>query len=165
MLQKTVFFISLIALSSCASIVSKSSYNVPIGSSPSDANITITNRKGEKVFDGRTPATVKLKNGAGFFRKAEYIVKFEKEGYNSKSIVLTYDLNGWYFGNIVFGGFIGLLIVDPATGAMFKPDMKIINETLSQATASIDSNPESLKIYSMDEIPESWKAHLIRINE
>ncbi|WP_174263189.1 CsgG/HfaB family protein [Citrifermentans bemidjiense] len=31
-------------------------------------------------------------------------------------------MNGWYWGNIVFGGVIGLLIVDPATGAMWKMD-------------------------------------------
>jgi hypothetical protein len=165
MLQKTIFFVSLITLSSCASIVSKTSYQIPINSSPSDANITITNRKGEKIFDGRTPTIVKLRNGAGFFTKAEYVVKFEKEGYNPKTVVLTYDLNGWYFGNLVFGGLIGFLIVDPATGAMFRPDMKIVNETLSQATASLEPEEGKLKIYSIDEIPESWKGHLIKINE
>lgn len=28
-------------------------------------------------------------------------------------------MNGWYIGNLLFGGIIGLLIVDPATGAMW----------------------------------------------
>ena len=31
-------------------------------------------------------------------------------------------LNGWYIGNVVFGGLIGLLIVDPETGAMWRLD-------------------------------------------
>jgi hypothetical protein len=29
-------------------------------------------------------------------------------------------MDGWYIGNILFGGVIGFLIVDPATGAMWK---------------------------------------------
>lgn len=32
-------------------------------------------------------------------------------------------MDGWYVGNIIFGGLIGLLLVDPITGAMWKlPD-------------------------------------------
>lgn len=31
-------------------------------------------------------------------------------------------MDGWYMGNLLFGGFIGFLIVDPATGAMWKLD-------------------------------------------
>ena len=30
-------------------------------------------------------------------------------------------MNGWYIGNILFGGLIGFLIVDPLTGAMLPP--------------------------------------------
>ena len=33
--------------------------------------------------------------------------------------VLETRMNGWYLGNIIFGGLIGALIVDPATGAMW----------------------------------------------
>jgi hypothetical protein len=33
-------------------------------------------------------------------------------------------INGWYFGNLAFGEMIGMLVVDPLTGAMdtLKPD-------------------------------------------
>jgi hypothetical protein len=31
-------------------------------------------------------------------------------------------MDGWYIGNILFGGLIGILIVDPLTGAMWKLD-------------------------------------------
>ncbi len=33
---------------------------------------------------------------------------------------LEATLDGWYIGNIIFGGLIGFLIVDPLTGAMWK---------------------------------------------
>ena len=32
---------------------------------------------------------------------------------------ITPDFNGWYIGNILFGGLIGMIIVDPATGDMW----------------------------------------------
>jgi len=46
--------------SSCASIVSKSKYPITINSRPSDAKITITDKKGVTVFSGLTPAMLKL---------------------------------------------------------------------------------------------------------
>jgi hypothetical protein len=32
------------------------------------------------------------------------------------------SIDGWYWANFLIGGVIGLLIVDPATGAMFEID-------------------------------------------
>jgi len=61
----------------------------------------------------------------------------------------------------VIGGLIGFLIVDPATGAMYRIDTMQINETLGQTVAQADEN--SLKIMSIDEVPESWKSKLIEI--
>ena len=34
--------------------------------------------------------------------------------------ILESEVDSWYFGNILFGGLIGMLIIDPATGAMWK---------------------------------------------
>ena len=63
-----------ILLSSCASIVSKSSYPITINSAPSEAQIVIKDKKGVEIFSGQTPATLKLKSGSGFFGKARYQV-------------------------------------------------------------------------------------------
>src|SRR5262245_46585117 len=120
-LAKTVAIVGLITVSSsCASIVSKSRYPVTINSSPNGADVIVTNKRGEEVFKGRTPALVKLKSGGGFFTNAKYEIKLSKDGFTSKTVELKATLNGWYFGNLLFGGLIGLLIVDPATGAMYK---------------------------------------------
>lgn len=43
-----------------------------------------------------------------------------KEGYNTAALPLRTSVDGWYWGNFLFGGLIGFLIVDPVTGAMFK---------------------------------------------
>ena len=152
---------SVFLFSSCASIVSKSTYPLSINSSPSNAKVSITDKKGKEIYLGNTPAIVKLKAGAGFFSKAEYQVKFSSPGYDDRIVPITFKLDGWYFGNLLLGGVLGMLIIDPATGAMWKIETEFLNETLSKSTASID--PE-MKIMNINEIPENWKTHLVRVN-
>jgi len=156
-----IMMASVFLFSSCASIVSKSTYPLSINSSPSNAKVSITDKKGKEIYLGNTPATVKLKAGAGFFSKAEYQVKLTSPGYDDKIVPITFKLDGWYFGNLLLGGVLGMLIIDPATGAMWKIETEFLNETLSKSTASID--PE-MKIMNINEIPENWKTHLVRVN-
>tara|TARA_B110000503_G_scaffold82657_1_gene126197 strand:+ start:2115 stop:2615 length:501 start_codon:yes stop_codon:yes gene_type:complete len=155
--------VGILLLSSCASIVSKSSYPISINSSPSEAKIVIKDKKGIEVYAGNTPATLKLKAGSGFFGKAHYQVKFTKDGYDTKMVPVNFKLDGWYFGNILFGGLIGMLIVDPATGAMYKLDTEFLNETLSKSTASVDK--VELKVYGINEIPTEWTEHLVMVSK
>ncbi len=156
-----IMMASVFLFSSCASIVSKSTYPLSINSSPSNAKVSITDKKGKEIYLGNTPATVKLNAGAGFFSKAEYQVKFSSPGYDDKIVPITFKLDGWYFGNLLLGGVLGMLIIDPATGAMWKIETEFLNETLSKSTASIA--PE-MKIMNINEIPENWKNHLVRVN-
>ncbi|AHW58864.1 hypothetical protein [Draconibacterium orientale] len=153
----------IIMLSGCASIVSKSSYPFSINSYPSEAKIIITNNNSYEIFSGTTPATIKLRASDGYFTKAQYQVKFTKEGYETKTVPVYFKLDGWYFGNIIFGGLIGLLIVDPATGAMYKIDTEFLNETLTPVTNL--ASTEELRIYTLKEVPEEWKQHLVSLSE
>lgn len=154
-LLTTIFF-----LSSCASIVTETSYHLSINSNPSGASVNIKNKQGKEIYSGNTPAVVKLNSGAGFFSKAEYQVKFSIPGYNDKIVPVLFKLDGWYFGNILVGGLIGMLIVDPATGAMWKIDTEYLNETLTPLATSLA--PE-MKILDINNIPENWKEHLVQI--
>ena len=158
-----ILMTSVFLFSSCASIVTKSSYPLSINSSPSNAQVSITDKTGKEIFLGNTPATVKLKAGAGFFSKAEYQVKFSSPGYNDKIVPVIFKLDGWYFGNILLGGLVGMLIIDPATGAMWKIETEFLNETLVSSTALVLPEPE-MKIISINEVPESWKTNMIKIN-
>src|SRR6056297_2377765 len=135
-----IFLATTFLFSSCASIVSKGSYPISINSAPSEAKIVIKDKKGIEIFSGQTPATLKLKAGSGFFGKARYQVNFSKTGYDTKTVPIDFKLDGWYFGNLLLGGLIGMLIVDPATGAMYKLETEFLNETLIQATASNQKN-------------------------
>ncbi len=154
---------SILLLTGCASIVSKTSWPISINSSPSEAKISIKDKKGIEIYTGSTPATLNLKSGSGFFSKARYQVTFEKAGYEKKVVPVEFKLNGWYFGNIIFGGPLGLLIIDPATGAMFKLETEFLNETLTKSVASVDT--KELKLLDINNIPAEWKNHLILVSK
>ena len=154
---------SILLLTGCASIVSKSSWPITINSSPSEAKISIKDKKGIEIYTGTTPTTLKLKSGSGFFSKARYQVTFEKVGFDKKVVPVEFKLNGWYFGNIIFGGPLGLLIIDPATGAMFKLETEFLNETLTKSVATADT--KELKLLDINKIPTEWKNHLILVSK
>ncbi len=157
-----LFTIGLLTFSGCASIVSKTSYAMPINSNPVGARITVMDMKGRTVHTAATPTIAHLRSGAGFFKKAGYIVKFELDGYETRTVPVHFDLNAWYFGNVVFGGFVGLLVVDPLTGAMWKLETHSISETLQPKVAS--ATEPTLELLDYNTLPDSMKQHLVRIN-
>lgn len=114
--------LSALYLNGCASIVSSSSRNVTIATDPDQAQVEIVNVKDNNtsILKATTPHTLNMDASAGFFQPSEYKIKLSKDGYLPMEKQLKANINGWYFGNIVFGGVLGILIVDPATGAMWK---------------------------------------------
>jgi uncharacterized protein YceK len=110
---------AITTLSGCASIISGSTDNIVVSSTPIGADFTVTNRQGSAVHHGITPQTVVVERGASYFEGQSYILDFKKDGYIPKSFTLNHDDNPWVIGNLLFGGLIGLLIVDPSTGAMY----------------------------------------------
>ncbi|WP_444895551.1 hypothetical protein ACJJI5_01060 [Microbulbifer sp. EKSA008] len=150
----------LVTVTGCASIVSESSYPVTINSTPNGANFTIINEAGLDVHSGVTPDTITLPASNGFFSSASYTVKYQMAGYNEQSFLIEAGMDGWYIGNILFGGLIGWLIVDPATGAMWKlPESAHVTLQSNTAVAPIGG----LNIASIDEVPEEAKSQLVRI--
>ncbi len=60
-----------------------------------------------------------------------------------------------YFGNLLFGGVLGLLIIDPATGAMYSLSTKDTNVLLNDLKKeNIQANTQSLTIVSTTELPK-----------
>lgn len=118
-LTRPLLIAALVGIGGCSSIVSDSTYPVAITSSPSGASYQITNEDGSVVRSGITPDHVMLKAGAGYFDGETYKISYQKDGYTENSAVLNSGIDGWYWGNILFGGLIGMLVVDPITGAMY----------------------------------------------
>jgi F0F1-type ATP synthase assembly protein I len=158
--SSSLVFLIIAFLAGCASIVSKSEYPVTISSNPEGADITIVNRAKENVFAGKTPTTVTLKAGAGFFKGENYTVTFKKEGYGPHSAQIERGVDGWYIaGNILIGGLIGWFIVDPATGAMWT--LKNLHIDLSSQTSSIQ---KQIHIVTIDDVPAHLRSKMVRIN-
>ncbi|VAW87261.1 hypothetical protein MNBD_GAMMA16-363 [hydrothermal vent metagenome] len=148
-------------LSGCSSIISKSEYSITINSTPDVASFVVTNRAGQKVHRGITPSSVILKSSSGYFKGETYTITLNKAGYSAKAFTITSSLDGWYWGNIFFGGLIGMLIVDPATGAMYKlPDR--IDISLDAQSAKVGT-AETLTIATIDSLTEEQLSRLKKI--
>lgn len=156
------FALSALMLGGCASIVGDSSYPVAISSNPAGATFEVRDSQGKVLHSGTTPETVTLESGEGYFDGAEYIIAFSKEGHEPHQVKLDSSLSGWYWGNILFGGLIGMLIVDPITGAMYK----LPEGTSVDLGEKVVAKPQGqdLTLLTIDQLPEHQRAALIRIN-
>ena len=132
--------ILVLLLTNCASTVSSTKWPLEINTKPSGVKVEVTNKSGDTVFMGKTPAIMTLKSGGGFFSHERYSVKLSLEGKSDKIIPVGCIINEWYYGNILFGGLIGFLIVDPGTGAMYKLDRAYINENFTDSIADPATN-------------------------
>ena len=148
----------------CASVVTKTVYPVQINSVPAGAKIYIFNSMGEKVYEGLTPAVVHLQSSAGFYKRAAYSVTFIKDGFEEEKAYIRCKVDGWYYGNIFLGIIPGMLVVDPATGAMYKIENDRIMKSLTPLP-NYSLNTATLRIYGIDDIPNSMKDRLVLISD
>ena len=115
----TAILIFPLLFSGCATIVSGRNYNIPLESNIQGASVKIY-RDTEVVKNSFTPGVVMLPAGGPFFRRYSYKFEFSKDGYETASVERSAGFNFWYVGNVIFGGWIGLLLVDPLSGAMWR---------------------------------------------
>lgn len=153
--------IATLLLASCASIVSKSEYPVSVSSVPPGAEVKIL-KNGTPIHQGLTPTTVTLKASAGFFTPARYDVVYSKKGCRPQTVSLVADIDGWYFGNLLFGGLPGLLIVDPATGAMFKLPENV-NANLTPIASLEGPRGTTLQLVDRSTLPKDLEARMVAV--
>ena len=132
----------------CASIMSGGEQKISIATRPKGARITIYDSHNMEVWSSQTPVTVSLKRGNGYFQGASYRIEVKKKGYAAKQFQITSTLNaGWYIvGNFFVGGWIGWLIVDPITGAMWNLSPEKVSIALESGKASYllpDETPDN----------------------
>jgi hypothetical protein len=147
---------SMSILSGCATILNGGSEDIPISSVPSEATVKILDKNNQVFWSGVTPATVSMKRGAGFFQGASYQIEISKKGFATQTVTISSDLNGgWYIlGNLIFGGVIGWLIVDPLSGAMWTLSPDRVNANL-QEQASWLRDKHGLVIVLRQQIPNN----------
>lgn len=96
--------------SGCASIVTPGRFRpVQVQTQPPGAQVFLNDK-----YEGRSPLTLRVD------RKEDHRVRFELPGREPFEGTIESGLNGWVFGNILFGGPIGL-IVDLVSGATAAP--------------------------------------------
>lgn len=162
-IPKTVTTLVLVvSLTGCASIIDGGPKTVSVKSDPSDAHVRVFDKKGVEVTTQQTPAILSLKRG-GAYSTAKYRVVIEKEGYQPAEVTVKSTINGWYFGNLIFGGLIGMLIVDPATGAMWTLTPKDVSVVLQKGVA--DFHPEEGGFFVMlrKNVPAEVSSRLVEL--
>lgn len=119
----------------CASIAGSPMHSVKISSGQQSYNFSVVDEEGEEVAKGTTPDTVVLRTSSAPFRAARYIVNFDSDGQAMQSKELNARFSPWYFLNIFAGytGVIGILVIDPFTGALYR----LPNDLLSHTSSSI----------------------------
>jgi len=155
--------VTALVSSGCATIVARSSQEITITSVPEGAAVKINNKSGAAVHSGNTPLTVTLKKGRGYFKAERYTVHIAKDGYHARDVTVEGAVNGWYFGNVLFGGLIGLLAVDPATGAMYTLRPKEVSTTLDALKVSRHGSGQTLTGVLVEDIPKELVSQLISI--
>lgn len=110
-----------ILLSGCATIVGDDTQLVQVNTEPTGVQFQIKDETGATVAQGTTPQGVTLaKSDGSYFGKKSYQITMGKDGYSPVTLPIKASANGWYIGgNIVFGGLIGWLAVDPFNGGMY----------------------------------------------
>ena len=129
--------LTMMLSSGCASIVHGGPRTIPMTSTPPGATVTIYDRDGQQVMKQNTPFTANLKPKYAYFKGQQYRVVFEMPGYRPAEVQIRSTLSGWYFANIVFGGLLGMVAIDPATGAMYNLMPNKVDQALSPQTTQV----------------------------
>lgn len=125
-LRNAIAAVCLLPAAACATIMQGSKQGVSVSSTPTGASISAD---GQPM--GTTPAVLRLA------RRDSHVVRLDLEGYQPFEMKLEKKTSGWVWGNIVFGGVIGV-VVDGTTGAMFKLSPGTIDASMQTRTAVVD---------------------------
>lgn len=129
----------------CATIMHGTTQDVGFSSTPSGAAVTVDN-----TTRGKTPTVVKLS------RKDNHIVKIELPGYQPFEATITRRVSGWVWGNIVFGGVIGLA-VDAISGGLYKLTPEQIAASLSKGETGFLYQEDALYVAVVLKPDPTWE--------
>ena len=88
-------------------------------------------------------------------------MRINKEGFQPRQLNIDGAVNGWYSGKIIFGGLIGMLAVDPFTGAMFTLEPDTLSAALSSFKVSPNHGERTLTVVLVEDLPAKFRDQLI----
>jgi len=148
----------------CATIVHGGPRSVSVASTPSGAKVSIFDRSNALVQQSTTPFIAQLPTRYGYFKGQQYRLVFELPAHQSAAVSLKSTVSGWYAGNLLFGGLIGMLIVDPLTGAMYNLTPDKIEQPLTPSQAQILRTGDGVLVMLASQATERERAEMLRIN-
>ena len=142
--RSALFTALVVSLTGCCSIIHGTRQDVGISSAPTGAMVKIDN-----VSSGNTPVVAKLT------RKDNHFVRVELTGYQPFDMTLTRSVSGWVWGNIVFGGLIGLAI-DAIDGAFYNLSPEQVSATLAANHASVSKTGDGIYLFAVLKPEPGW---------
>jgi uncharacterized protein YceK len=141
---KLLSLFAILALTGCASLMHGTSQDIGISSSPTGATVSVDNQS-----TGQTPYIAHLS------RKDNHVVKLDLPGYAPAEMTLTRKTSGWVWGNIVFGGIIGLA-VDAMTGGLYNLTPEQLSATLASQKASMAPTKDGIFVVLVPKAEAGW---------
>lgn len=143
-MHRLVTIVAALSLTACATIMHGTAQDVGISSSPTNAKVIV-----DKVSAGQTPTVAHLS------RKDNHVVRLEMDGYAPAEMTLTRGTSGWVWGNVVFGGIIGLA-VDAMSGGLYKLTPEQLSGALARQGASIAPTTNGVYVVMVKAADPSW---------
>ena len=152
MVRTLALFLVAALLAGCASIIHGSRQDVKVVSNPSGAVVRVNLNNVATT----TPGVLNLNR-----KEIGYVLTFEKEGYKPVEVSLRRTVDGWLFGNILFGGIIGI-IIDFASGSSYKLTPSEIEVALGEKSASLQKTGKDglLVFVDMESLPASVRERI-----
>ncbi|MFQ5538647.1 MAG: PEGA domain-containing protein [Gemmatimonadota bacterium] len=113
-------------VAACGTIMNGTTQEIGVASVPTGATVTLNGMQ-----RGSTPLVLDLK------RKNQQVISVALDGYEPYEVALTRSVSGWVWGNLVFGGLIGLA-VDASTGGLYKLSPEQVAAELRKSGAAVD---------------------------
>ncbi len=153
-----------IVLGGCATIIHNGPRKIPVASTPPGATVSVYDRTNTMISEQTTPFVATLPVKFGYFKGQSYRLVFGMPGYQPAEVNLRSSVSGWYFGNILFGGLIGMLIVDPLTGAMYNLKPQKIEQSMTPAQARLIEDGDALMVALIAQATAAERAAMVPIN-
>lgn len=153
-----------LSLSGCATIVHSGPRVIDVASSPPGATVSVYDRSNTLVMTNTTPFVAQLSTKFGYFKAQSYRLVFEMKGHATAEAKIDSSLSGWYFGNLLFGGLVGMIIVDPLTGAMYNLEPERIEQTLTPPQVEIIRTRKGILVVLADQATAHERSQMVRVN-
>jgi hypothetical protein len=153
-----------LCVAGCATIVHSGPRPIAVASTPSGAKVSIYDRSNTLVQTNTTPFVAQLSTKYGYFKGQSYRLVFEMPSYTPAEVNLGSTVSGWYIGNLLFGGLIGMLIVDPLTGAMYNLAPEKIEQPLTPSQAEVVRDGKGILVVLTSQATDHERAEMVRVN-